>query len=1087
MKANRKLGKIKETIIFGRLLRVSLAATAVFVLAFVVAPCIMAEANAANNLNANIRWSAIDLTFDPDVAATTAVVAAAEEAKGSALTDEERQIAINGALTDSTHGDVEFGTIVPTEKLGDNYGTMVVKKKTIGVTTRGKYYAVYLSMINNDTVSGDGSASALTYEGASDTSMKISSTSGTWDTPKTLAQNGNSGWGYMVPGTLVKQSDGETTSAFGGLNATTVANTFDGLLDQALYSTSGVAYTTSIWAGVPQRSEPQQIWKGLNPTGYADVQDTFDVYYAINVDTDVMAGSYENQIVYTALASAESLDSVSNNLARTTKFGTSGTVQTIYFDLAQTATGIVTYDNIVIKLVPHDVMAAASYDPSRLSAEARAAAVDCPKVANSFRTVTTTQAETEGSLSSIQCTMPDAEEAQEYDYWLSVTGLGFDYASKIDNGNEPGFAYVGLQTKKANGTFYVTDMQDMSAGVCANTNIWKDGLGTEATLYQANGTTEIKTVAEGGELPNDYATATGADGVGTFALRDSRDGKRYTVRRLADGNCWMTQNLNLDLYTGMTLTSDDSDINTNRGSWTIASTSENTNDEVNSNIVVELTSGTSTGLAWKAGAGSASKAWQTAHGIGAVTLTRYDYLSHTEEDEGTGGSTTVWEWEPTEVAKCENGTAQQPCYATASTGIAYYKEIATQQDVDAGRATTVGETMSTPVSVSAAVALADGYEASSKGSPVRGFAAGAYYATITYQVRQIDTPNYNATDRNVYTYTTFGNTCSYSYYNDHLRTDSACVITTAGDPLITQFSNDSAGIGMNSTEIPRLAITKDHLGNNIDFMNNTASANTAFTYSDDTYTIFPMSSTGADYRWVRNGRDGAHVMDTGPLYFANSTAESTVQIDGNDETYYTVTFGNGQTPCANISTVQGTLTDSTTGNPYNFVSCMEAGESAGGKALADSRVDGNWYNWYAAVAGSEYISAGATSRAADSICPKGWKLPSNNGDYDFYGLFDTAYSIGNNTRGNQATNTQTSNSVDAKIQVFPLSFLRSGGYYWYSGGLNGRGSLGRYWSAASYSDTNSYNLYFSSSSLYPRRTSNKGYGFAVRCVASSEQ
>lgn len=36
-------------------------------------------------------------------------------------------------------------------------------------------------------------------------------------------------------------------------------------------------------------------------------------------------------------------------------------------------------------------------------------------------------------------------------------------------------------------------------------------------------------------------------------LRDSRDGKTYIVRKLADGKCWMTQNLDLDLSTGRRL------------------------------------------------------------------------------------------------------------------------------------------------------------------------------------------------------------------------------------------------------------------------------------------------------------------------------------------------------------------------------------------------------------------------------------------------------------------------------------------------------------------------------------------------------
>ena len=48
-------------------------------------------------------------------------------------------------------------------------------------------------------------------------------------------------------------------------------------------------------------------------------------------------------------------------------------------------------------------------------------------------------------------------------------------------------------------------------------------------------------------------------------LADSRDGKTYWVGKLPDGNCWMTQNLDLDLSTGTTLTPDNTNITS---SWT---------------------------------------------------------------------------------------------------------------------------------------------------------------------------------------------------------------------------------------------------------------------------------------------------------------------------------------------------------------------------------------------------------------------------------------------------------------------------------------------------------------------------------------
>ncbi|MFQ7738370.1 MAG: hypothetical protein ACLRJC_12270 [Emergencia timonensis] len=50
----------------------------------------------------------------------------------------------------------------------------------------------------------------------------------------------------------------------------------------------------------------------------------------------------------------------------------------------------------------------------------------------------------------------------------------------------------------------------------------------------------------------------------TKQLIDVRDGQKYWVAKLKDGNCWMTQNLNLDLE-GITLTPEDSDVFAN---WT---------------------------------------------------------------------------------------------------------------------------------------------------------------------------------------------------------------------------------------------------------------------------------------------------------------------------------------------------------------------------------------------------------------------------------------------------------------------------------------------------------------------------------------
>ena len=130
----------------------------------------------------------------------------------------------------------------------------------------------------------------------------------------------------------------------------------------------------------------------------------------------------------------------------------------------------------------------------------------------------------------------------------------------------------------------------MTTGICQNTNVWATGKGLNAKngatarIYSYDAVmTADGTLTAGSQLitdvqdtdssaPNYYDStnyASAADqnlqqnmalGVGTFALTDSRDGNDYLVRRLGDGNCWMVQNLDLDLSTVGTLTPTDTNI-----------------------------------------------------------------------------------------------------------------------------------------------------------------------------------------------------------------------------------------------------------------------------------------------------------------------------------------------------------------------------------------------------------------------------------------------------------------------------------------------------------------------------------------------
>ncbi|MBR1796383.1 hypothetical protein IJ765_04010, partial [Candidatus Saccharibacteria bacterium] len=121
-------------------------------------------------------------------------------------------------------------------------------------------------------------------------------------------------------------------------------------------------------------------------------------------------------------------------------------------------------------------------------------------------------------------------------------------------------------------TTYKT-MQDMKRVVSVG--------GTEKSLCQAwaptpaaftGETVSLDEVGEDEERPYSMDTTNNLakfinQNVPETTLRDVRDNKWYLIRKLADGNCWMVQNLDLDLSTEVALTSETSDINST-SSWT---------------------------------------------------------------------------------------------------------------------------------------------------------------------------------------------------------------------------------------------------------------------------------------------------------------------------------------------------------------------------------------------------------------------------------------------------------------------------------------------------------------------------------------
>ena len=141
---------------------------------------------------------------------------------------------------------------------------------------------------------------------------------------------------------------------------------------------------------------------------------------------------------------------------------------------------------------------------------------------------------------------------------------------------------------------------------------------------------------------------------------------------------------------------------------------------------------------------------------------------------------------------------------------------------------------------------------------------------------------------------------------------------------------------------------------------------------------------------------------------------------------------------------------------------------------------GNYYSWNAATAGAGRSYEFSGDRATDSICPKGFELPTSYSIYDstpgsFYNLL------------NQYGFTNSTGSGDNSITRAPLFFVRSG-YVYPNNFLYNAGAEGDYWSSVITQSSFVYSLFFFMEGVGSSSTQRSDEdGLPVRCVAPSTQ
>ena len=187
---------------------------------------------------------------------------------------------------------------------------------------------------------------------------------------------------------------------------------------------------------------------------------------------------------------------------------------------------------------------------------------------------------------------------------------------------------------------------------------------------------------------------------------------------------------------------------------------------------------------------------------------------------------------------------------------------------------------------------------------------------------------------------------------------------------------------------------------------------------------------------------------------------------------------------------------------YDDPECTDAGwtDVSSMTAMTEERADGvvtsgntydahylvgNFYQWNAATAGSGGTIT--STEVTDSICPKGWELPTLRGDSSFgsllsqYSSDDTSNII---TDFNPEQITGTIN--DGRIATSPL-YLQYSGHPNTGGVLANAGYEGFYWSSTAYSDSSkAFRFNFRTARINSSGSvADRYYGYPIRCLAPS--
>ena len=230
-----------------------------------------------------------------------------------------------------------------------------------------------------------------------------------------------------------------------------------------------------------------------------------------------------------------------------------------------------------------------------------------------------------------------------------------------------------------------------------------------------------------------------------------------------------------------------------------------------------------------------------------------------------------------------------------------------------------------------------------------------------------------------------------------------------------------------------------------------------YNVSDGIYTWNPISTAVTSNYYIKN-------TTIKPSAWPQNSYATPYSAEGGDTYYYT---------------------SNSTGDDTRYNS-LQACKNDHTEAECKRYFTGNYYNWSAAIASNNSTNINTNNdKAANSICPRGWRLPNasqTDNEYNEFGRM--LFSAGITTKasdGNESVGYKDGGFN--KLRSSPYYFIRPGGIYGSTLYVPGVG--GDYWSGTVSSNTSAYNFDFTNTDIYPAHNSNdlRSFGRSIRCIA----